>query len=70
MSNFSDMTRMGQDRPIMRVEEELRAITRNLNTIITDFQAIKSDLAEIKQFIKDREEEKSQEINKGWFFTY
>ena len=70
MSNFSDMNRMGSDRPIMRVEEELRSISRNLNTIITDFQSIKSDLAEIKQFIKDREEEKSQEINKGWFFTY
>jgi uncharacterized protein (UPF0335 family) len=70
MSNFSDMNRMGQDRPIMRVEEDLRSITRNINTVIKDIQSIKSDIAEIKQFIKDREVKKSQEIHKGWFFTY
>lgn len=71
MSNFSDMNRMGQDRPIMRVEEDLRSISRNLNTILTDFQSIKSDIAEIKQFIKELEPKKEpQQLSRGWLFTY
>ena len=72
MSNLSDATRMGEDiiPPIMRVQEDLRTISRNLNTTIKDMQSIKSDIAEIKQIIKEKEKEKKQEINKGWFFTY
>ena len=72
MSNLSDATRMGEDiiPPIMRVQDDLRTISRNLNTTIKDMQSIKSDIAEIKQIIKEKEKEKKQEINKGWFFTY
>ena len=72
MSNFSDATRMGEDNipPIMRVQDDLRTISRNLNTTIKDMQSIKSDIAEIKQIIKEKEKEKKQEIKKGWFFTY
>tara|TARA_R110000824_G_scaffold198099_2_gene382059 strand:+ start:228 stop:437 length:210 start_codon:yes stop_codon:yes gene_type:complete len=69
MSNFSDATRMGEDiiPPIMSVHEDLRSISRNLNTTIRDMQCIKSDIAEIKEILKEKEK---QEITKGWFLTF
>lgn len=53
------------DRPIMRVEEDLRRIKTTLNTLIIDTQKIKSDLAEIKEILKKKEE--SQNISGGWW---
>tara|TARA_R110000744_G_scaffold195175_1_gene314148 strand:+ start:57 stop:254 length:198 start_codon:yes stop_codon:yes gene_type:complete len=65
MSNFNDFPRLGGERPIMRVEEDLRTIQRNLNTLIKDIQTIKSDMAEIKLYIKARQGDK--DISKGWW---
>ena len=53
------------DRPIMRVEEDLRRIKTTLNTLIIDTQKIKSDIAEIKEILKKKEE--SQNISGGWW---
>ena len=68
MSNYNDFPCCdSQDqKPIMRVEQDLRSIQRNLNTLIKDTQSIKSDIAEIKQYIKEREQEK--DISKGWWY--
>tara|TARA_R110002012_G_scaffold259168_2_gene440487 strand:- start:767 stop:970 length:204 start_codon:yes stop_codon:yes gene_type:complete len=65
MSNFSDFPKIGENRPIMRVEEDLRRIKTTLNTLIIDTQIIKSDIAEIKEILKKKEE--SQNISGGWW---
>ena len=69
MSNYNDFPSCdSQDqKPIMRVEQDLRSIQRNLNTLITDIQSIKSDIAEIKLYIKEREAER--DISKGWWYN-
>ena len=69
MSNFRDFPpcNLQDQRPIMRVEEDLRSIQRNLNTLIKDIQTIKSDISEIKQYIKERELER--DISKGWWYN-
>ena len=69
MSNYNDFPSCdSQDqKPIMRVEQDLRSIQRNLNTLITDIQCIKSDISEIKQYIKEREQER--DISKGWWYN-
>ena len=46
--------------------EDLRSIQRNLNTLIKDIQTIKSDIALIKLYIKEREQER--DISKGWWY--
>tara|TARA_R110000782_G_C14664449_1_gene398248 strand:+ start:391 stop:627 length:237 start_codon:yes stop_codon:yes gene_type:complete len=70
MSNFSDLPRLGGERPIMRVEEDLRSIIRNLNTLITDIQTIKSDMTEIKRCVKACEAaEREKDISKGWWYN-
>ena len=66
MSNFNDFPNINNQKPIMKVGEDLRSIQRNLNTLIKDTQSIKSDIAEIKQYIKEREQEK--DISKGWWY--
>lgn len=53
-------------RPITLIEEDVRTIKRNLNTMIIDIQTIKSDINEIKQIIKDK---KKEDISKGWFWS-
>jgi hypothetical protein len=77
MSNFNDLPRLagvtlplGGERPIMRVEEDLRSIIRNLNTLITDIQTIKSDMTEIKRCVKACEAaEREKDISKGWWYN-
>ena len=73
MSNYNDFPPcdLQDQKPIMRVEQDLRSIQRNLNTLIKDTQSIKSDIAEIKQYIKEKEKEKEKvdnELTKGWFY--
>tara|TARA_R110000803_G_scaffold26369_3_gene62508 strand:- start:63 stop:266 length:204 start_codon:yes stop_codon:yes gene_type:complete len=50
-------------KPINIVEEDLRSINRMINTMLIDTQSIKSDIAEIKLLIKERE--KREEYNKA-----
>ena len=55
-------------KPIIKVEEDLRSINRMINTMLIDTQSIKSDIAEIKLLIKEREEYKKKEnIKSGWW---
>ena len=62
-------------KPIIKVpvlpcprEEDLRSINRMINTMLIDTQSIKSDIAEIKLIIKEREESKKKEnIKSGWW---
>lgn len=58
MSNLSD-------KPIMRVEEDLRQIKNTLNTIFIDTQQIKSDLTAIKEILKEKE--KIEKMSGGWW---
>jgi len=57
----------GHQKPINIIEEDIRTMKRNINTLIIDTQAIKSDIREIKQIIKDK---KKDDISKGWFWGY
>lgn len=50
-------------KPIMLIEEDIRTIKRNINTLIIDIQTIKSDINEIKQILK------KDDISKGWFWS-
>jgi len=52
-----------RQRPIMIIEEDIRTIKRNINTMIIDIQNIKSDINEIKQILK------KDDISKGWFWS-
>ena len=52
-----------KSRPIMIIEEDIRTIKRNINTLIIDIQTIKSDINEIKQILK------KEDISKGWFWS-
>ena len=61
MSNFTDFPKIGETKPINIVEEDLRSINRMTNTMLIDTQSIKSDIAEIKLIIKEREEYKKKE---------
>jgi hypothetical protein len=57
--------------PIDLQNSSLRTIERNINTIIKDTQSIKSDIAEIKLFIKEQEKAKEKamvDITKGWWY--
>lgn len=66
MSNFSDFPTIGEShRPILRVEEDLRQLKNNINTLIIDTQKIKSDITEIKVILKEKEEAKN--ISGGWW---
>lgn len=66
MSNLSDFPNIGNsDRPIMRVEEDLRRIKSSLNTLLIDTQSIKSDIAEIKEILKEKE--KIEKMSGGWW---
>jgi len=53
------------DKPILRVENDIREINKKLNTIIIDTQSIKSDIAEIKRIIKEKE--KVERMTGGWW---
>tara|TARA_R110002124_G_scaffold285464_1_gene464043 strand:- start:189 stop:362 length:174 start_codon:yes stop_codon:yes gene_type:complete len=53
------------DKPILRVENDIREINKKLNTIIIDSQSIKSDIAEIKRMIKEKE--KVERMAGGWW---
>jgi branched-subunit amino acid aminotransferase/4-amino-4-deoxychorismate lyase len=64
MSNFSDFPKIGdseKNRPIMRVEEDLRRIKSSLNTLLIDTQSLKSDIAEIKEILKEKEQSREDE---------
>jgi len=65
MSNFSDFPKIGENRPILRIEQDIRSIRSSLNTILIDTQAIKSDIAEIKEILKEKEQSKN--ISGGWW---
>ena len=74
MSNFNDFPNINNQKPIMKVGEDLRSIQRNLNTLIIDIQSIKSDIAEIKLYIKEREDRETpdkeeKDISKGWWYN-
>ena len=49
-------------KPIIKVEEDLRSIKRMINTMLIDTQSIKSDIAEIKLIIKERDRETPQDF--------
>lgn len=55
----------GKPKPINIIEDDIRTMKRNINTLIIDIQNIKSDINEIKQIIKDK---KKEDISKGWFW--
>ena len=67
MSNLSDFPNVGSDRnrPILRIEEDLRRLRTTLNTLIIDTQSIKSDIAEIKEILKEKE--KVEKMSGGWW---
>lgn len=48
----------------------LTQITRNLSVMLEDTRSIKNDLAEIKQYFKDKEKKereiKEEDISTGW----
>ena len=76
MSNFTDFPKIGETKkPIIKVEEDLRSINRMINTMLIDTQSIKSDIAEIKLLIKERDREtpdkgeykKKENIKSGWW---
>ena len=54
-----------KEKPILRIEEDIRKIRTTLNTIIIDTQSIKSDLAEIKEILKEKE--KIEKMSGGWW---
>lgn len=54
-----------KEKPILRIEEDIRKIRTTLNTIIIDTQSIKSDLAEIKEILKEKE--KVEKMTGGWW---
>lgn len=54
-----------KDKPILRIEEDIRKIRNTLNTIVIDTQSIKSDLAEIKEILKEKE--KIEKMSGGWW---
>ena len=75
MSNMYDMP--GNQRPIQKVERDVRSIKHTLNTIIIETQSIKSDLKQILQYFDDEKKKEDQLLqsqvsnqDKGWFFTY
>ncbi len=67
MSNLSDFPNVGCDknRPILRIEDDIRKIRSSLNTLIIDTQSIKSDIAEIKEILKEKE--KIEKMSGGWW---
>ena len=67
MSNLSDFPNVGCDKskPIFRIEQDIRNIRTSLNTLIIDTQSIKSDLAEIKEILKEKE--KIEKMSGGWW---
>lgn len=54
-----------KEKPILRIEEDIRKIRTTLNTLIIDTQSIKSDIAEIKEIIKEKE--KIEKMSGGWW---
>jgi len=54
-----------KSKPILRIEEDIRKIRTTLNTIIIDTQCIKSDIAEIKEILKEKE--KIEKMSGGWW---
>jgi len=54
-----------KEKPILRIEEDIRKIRTSLNTLIIDTQSIKSDLAEIKEILKEKE--KIEKMSGGWW---
>lgn len=51
-------------KPIQDVKQQIDFIRRDINKLKTDVICIKADLSIIKDFIKQKEAEKSQ----GWFW--
>ena len=54
-----------KEKPILRIEEDIRKIRTSLNTLIIDTQSIKSDIAEIKEILKEKE--KIEKMSGGWW---
>lgn len=54
-----------KEKPILRIEEDIRKIRNTLNTLIIDTQSIKSDIAEIKEILKEKE--KIEKMSGGWW---
>ena len=54
-----------KEKPIIRIEEDIRKIRSSLNTLFIDTQSIKSDIAEIKEILKEKE--KIEKMSGGWW---
>lgn len=73
MSNFSDFPNVGdrsllKERPIIRMENDLRRLNNTLNTLMVDTQKMKSDITEIKALLKARASpDQPPNISKGWW---
>jgi ACT domain-containing protein len=68
MSNFTDFPKIGdseKNRPILRIEQDIRSIRSSLNTLLIDTQSLKSDIAEIKEILKEKE--KIEKMSGGWW---
>lgn len=67
MSNLTDFPNVGSDRnrPILRIQEDIRNLRSSLNTLFIDTQSIKSDIAEIKEILKEKE--KVEKMSGGWW---
>ena len=67
MSNLTDFPNVGSDRnrPILRIQEDIRNIRSSINTLFIDTQSIKSDIAEIKEILKEKE--KVEKMSGGWW---
>ena len=66
MSNFCDMPgNQLKEKPIIRMENDLRRINTTLNTLLIDTQSIKSDIHEIKEILKEKKQ--SDNISGGWW---
>ena len=70
MSNLTDFPNVGsqheqRNRPILRIQEDIRNIRSSINTLFIDTQSIKSDIAEIKEILKEKE--KVEKMSGGWW---
>jgi|TARA_R110000751_G_scaffold120377_1_gene221097 hypothetical protein len=54
-------------KPIEEVKTDIHSINQNLNTIKVDVMFIASEIKQIKELLKEREEKKAK-ISKGWIW--
>jgi len=54
-------------KPIIEINKNIEHTNKLLNSIVVRMSVIESDLKQVKEILK--EENKIEEINKGWFFS-